>query len=395
MDLVVDAAYGTGLSRPYDPPDPGAAAVLAVDIPSGLSGLTGRVVGGPGGEGGGGPGVAGGASGGPGGAVRANRTVTFAAYKPGLLLGSGPEYAGAVEVADIGLGALAAEGASTWLVTDADVAATWPARGRQAHKWQSAVQVVAGSPEMYGAPGLVARGALRAGAGYVRVGVPGAPPGGGLPPGEHVTHRLPALDWEAEVAEGMSRVKALVVGPGLGEGVAGGAGPGSAVARLLAMSSVPAVVDADGLRALRDLDTVATLAKNRPGPMVLTPHEGEYARLVGRPPQDDRIADVRAAAAHSGAVVLLKGSPTVVADPGGRVLIVNAGSARLATAGTGDVLSGAIGAFLARGLPALEAAALAAHCHGRAAGMGRKEGLVAGDLPDLLSAWLSEVVPCP
>jgi NAD(P)H-hydrate epimerase len=161
------------------------------------------------------------------------------------------------------------------------------------------------------------------------------------------------------------------------------------------MSSVPAVVDADGLRALRDLDTVAAVAKARPGSVVLTPHEGEYARLVGRPPQDDRISDVRATAEHSGAVVLLKGSPTVVAEPGGRVLIVNAGSARLATAGTGDVLSGAIGAFLARGLPALEAAALAAHCHGRAAGLGPSEGLVASDLPDLLSAWLSEVVRCP
>ena len=156
------------------------------------------------------------------------------------------------------------------------------------------------------------------------------------------------------------------------------------------MSSVPAVVDADGLRALGDLDTVAAVAKARPGPLVLTPHEGEYARLVGRPPADDRIADVRAVAARTGAVVLLKGSPTVVAEPGGRVLLVNAGSSRLATAGTGDVLSGAIGAFLARGLPALEAAALAAHCHGRAAWTGRPEGLVAGDLPDLLSAWLSE-----
>jgi ADP-dependent NAD(P)H-hydrate dehydratase / NAD(P)H-hydrate epimerase len=385
-DLVVDAAYGTGLSRAYDPPDPGAAMVLAVDIPSGLSGVTGRVIGDRGADGRGG---------GSGGAMRADRTVTFAAYKPGLLLGSGPEHTGAVEVADIGLGALAAAGASTWLVTDSDVARMWPARGRQAHKWQNAVQVVAGSPEMYGAPWLVARGALRAGAGYVRVGVPGAPPGGGLPPGEHVTHRLPELGWEGEVAAGMSRVRALVIGPGLGDRVAGGAGPDSAVARLLTMSSVPAVVDADGLRALGDLDTVAAVTSAREGSVVLTPHEGEYARLVGRPPEDDRISDVRATARRSGAVVLLKGSPTVVAEPGGRVLIVNAGSARLATAGTGDVLSGAIGAFVARGLPALEAAALAAHGHGRAAGLGRREGLVASDLPDLISDWLSEVVRCP
>ncbi len=100
----------------------------------------------------------------------------------------------------------------------------WPVRPRQAHKWQSAVQIVAGSPGMYGAPWLVARGAMRAGAGYALVGVPGAPPGGGLPPGEYVTHRLPAEGWEAEVAAGLDRVKALVIGPGLGAEVAGGVG---------------------------------------------------------------------------------------------------------------------------------------------------------------------------
>jgi NAD(P)H-hydrate epimerase len=366
-DLVIDAAYGTGLSRPYGPPDPGGAPVLAVDIPSGLSGLTGRPIG-------------------PA-AVRAAGTVTFAAYKPGLLLADGPEHAGPIELADIGLGALVDRAASTGLVEDTDVARSWPPRPRQAHKWQSAVQIVAGSPDMYGAPWLVARGALRAGAGYARVGVPGAPPGGGLPPGEQVTYRLSAEDWDQEVvALGLDRVRALVVGPGLGPG----AGP--EVGRLLAAAPVPAVVDADGLRAFPDPAAASTVIKSRSAPTVLTPHEGEYARLVGRPPGEDRIADVRAVAEQTGAVVLLKGGPTVVAAPDGRVLVVAAGSARLATAGTGDVLSGAIGAFLARGLPALEAAAYAAQCHGRAAGLGPALGLVASDLPDLMSRWLSEVV---
>jgi NAD(P)H-hydrate epimerase len=370
--LVVDAAYGTGLSRPYLPPDPAGAPVVAVDIPSGLSGLTGLPVGDT--------------------AVRAVRTVTFAAYKPGLLLGAGPEHAGEVELADIGLGRLAESTASAWLITDDDVLRWWPARARQAHKWQTAVQIVAGSPGMYGAPLLVARGALRAGAGYARVGVPGAPSGGGLPPGEYVTHSLPAHDWDQQVATGLGRVRALVVGPGLGEGAQDGAGPDSAVGRLLLAAPVPAVVDADGLRAFADLEAVAAVAKNRTAGTVLTPHEGEYARLVGRPPGEDRLADVRAVAARAGAVVLLKGSPTVVAGPDGEVLVANAGTARLATAGTGDVLSGVIGAFLARGLPVLEGAALAAHCHGRAAARGPSEGLVASDLPDLVSAWLSEVV---
>jgi NAD(P)H-hydrate epimerase len=303
-----------------------------------------------------------------------------------LLLGVGPEHSGVVTLVDIGLGALVDEAASAWLVTDADVARLWVARPRNAHKWQSAVQVVAGSPHMHGAPWLVGRGAFRAGAGYVRVGIPGAPPGGGLPPGEQVAVALPAHGWDREVGAGLDRVQALVVGPGLGPDQA------SEVAGLLGVAAVPAVVDADGLGALGNLDAAAAVLRSRQAPTVLTPHEGEYARLVGKPPGADRIGDVREVAARTGAVVLLKGSPTIVASPEGRALVVNAGSSRLATAGTGDVLSGVIGAFLARGLPALEAAALAAHTHGRAAGRGAAEGLMASDLPDLIAAWLSEVV---
>jgi hydroxyethylthiazole kinase-like uncharacterized protein yjeF len=213
-----------------------------------------------------------------------------------------------------------------------------------------------------------------------------------LPPGEQVTHPLPAHNWDQEVAAGLDRVRALVIGPGLGVGAGQRAGPESAVGRLLLSAAVPAVVDADGLRAFPNPDAVAAVARNRAALTVLTPHEGEYARLVGRPVGNDRIAEVRAVAARGHAVVLLKGSPTVVAGPDGRVLVTDAGTARLATAGTGDVLSGVIGAFLARGIPPLEAAALGAHCHGRAAALGPKEGLVASDLPKLVSEWLSGVV---
>jgi NAD(P)H-hydrate epimerase len=296
-------------------------------------------------------------------------------------------------VASIGLEALAAGVARMWVVVDADVARLLPRRPRETHKWQSAVQVVAGSPAMYGAPLLVATGAMRAGAGYALVGVPGAPPGGGLPPGEHVARALPERGWDREVAESAGRARALVIGPGLGalaRTPEGGTGPGTPVGRLLAATSVPAVVDADGITALGDLDAVRAVTTERSAAVVLTPHAGEYARLTGHPPGDDRIDAARTAAAASGAVVLLKGSPTVVAGPDGRVLIVTSGTSRLATAGTGDVLSGVIGAFLARGVPAWEAAALGAHCHGRAAGLGPAEGLVASDLPDLVSAWLSD-----
>jgi hydroxyethylthiazole kinase-like uncharacterized protein yjeF len=365
-DLVLDAAFGTGLSRPYHPPDPANATVLAVDIPSGLSGITGLPVG-------------------DGGAVPAGATVTFAALKPGLLLGRGPELAGDVEVADIGLGSLAESAAGAWLVTDDDVAAGLPRRPRETHKWRSAVQVIAGSRAMPGAAVLVATSTMRAGAGYALVGVPGGPEGGGLPPGEYVAGGLPEQGWAADAAASSERVQAIVAGPGL-------AGARSEVAALLESTSVAAVVDADGLTGLGTFEEVGRLTASRKAQVVLTPHEGEYKRLMGRAVSEDRVADVREAAKLSGAVVLLKGSTTVVASPDGRVLFAAAGSPRLATAGTGDVLSGVIGAFIARGLPPFEAAAYAAHCHGRAASLGPAEGLVASDLPRLVSVWLSGIV---
>jgi NAD(P)H-hydrate epimerase len=353
-DLVVDAAYGTGFRGSYQAPDPGGAPVLAVDIPSGVDGLTGAAC---------------------AGAVRADATVTFAALKPGLLQGDGPDRAGRVEVADIGLDARWA--AHAHLVERADVAAWLPARPREAHKYWAAVAVVAGSPGMTGAALLAARGALRAGSGYVRLAPPGVPPAD-LPPGEHVVVPVPAAGWAAAVLDGLDRrFRACVVGPGLGRGD----GVAAEVRALVARAPVPVVVDGDGLVALGERPAV-------PG-AVLTPHDGEYARLMGAPPGDDRLAAARALAAATGAVVLLKGPLTVVAQPDGEVLLAAEGDARLATAGSGDVLAGVIGAFLAMGLPPARAAAAAAVVHGAAAHLGFRRGLVAGDLPELLAATLS------
>jgi NAD(P)H-hydrate epimerase len=374
-DLVIDAAYGTGFRGRYSPPDPGDTPVLAVDIPSGMNGDTGAV----GEQGGGEDGM------GPDGALAAVATVTFQAYKPGLLLGEGPPRCGQVVVADIGLGPGVDEIASAWLVTDWE-ARSLPARPRNTHKWQSAVMVVAGSPGMMGAPALVSRSAMRAGAGYVRLGVPGAALDT-LPSGESVGVALPGTDWEGPAAEAAKRCRSLVVGPGLGisESV------GRSLAELLARVELPVLIDADGINAMGSVDRLRDVVSARPvgAATVITPHDGEYARLTGGPPGTDRLAAVRSFAARSGAVVLLKGATTVVAAPDGRAWFATAGSPRLATAGTGDVLSGIIGAFLARGVPAPEAAAIAAHVHGRAAQHGRAVGLVAGDLPDLVSDWLS------
>src|SRR3954447_6731615 len=174
-DLVIDAAYGTGFRGEYEPPDPGGAPVLAVDVPSGP-------------------------------VMRACATVTFAALKPALLLGDGPERAGRGEVADIGLDVSSAR---IHLVEDDDVVAAYPRRPRDAHKWQSAVYVAAGSPGMLGAPMLTAGAAMRTGAGYVRLGVPGGSIDD-FPPSEVVGVPLPAVRWHTDVLAALDRCKALV-----------------------------------------------------------------------------------------------------------------------------------------------------------------------------------------
>jgi len=333
--------------------------VLAVDIPSGVNGLTGEAA---------------------EGAVHAARTVTFAALKPGLLFGEGAERCGIVDVVDIGLDVSRA-GAS--LVESADVAHWLPPRERDTHKWKSAAWVAAGSPGMTGAAQMCSLAAMRAGAGLVCLGVPGldAPP----TPVEVIGRPLPREGWDADVLAELDRFKALVVGPGLGRSDAQGA----AVRGLLSRAPTPAIVDADGLYALESVDRAAEVISGRSQATVLTPHEGEFAHLAGEKVGGDRLDATRRLAAATGATVLLKGSTTTVVDPDGRVLLSATGDARLATAGTGDVLSGVIGAFLAQGLDGLRAAASGAWVHGTAARLGWPRGLVSGDLLDLLPAVLS------
>ena len=168
-DLVVDAAYGTGFSGAYEPPDPGRADVLACDVPTGVDGDTGAVA----------------------KAVRADETVAFGALKPGLLLGEGPEHAGRVHVEPLGLDCSRAR---AWLVEDPDVGLV-PPRPRQGHKWNAAALVVAGSPGMLGAAQLCATAAMRGGAGYALLASPGCA-AADLPPGEHVGRSLPAQGWD-------------------------------------------------------------------------------------------------------------------------------------------------------------------------------------------------------
>lgn len=360
-DLLIDAAFGTGLNRPWSPPDragDGSSDVLAVDIPSGVNGLTGEV---------------------GGGALAATRTVTFAALKPGLLLYPGRRLAGSVSVADIGLDVASA---MAHLLTTADVVEHWPRRPDDAHKWRAACWVVAGSPPMRGAASLASLGALRSGAGYVRLSVPGAEADASVPT-EVVFHRLPSAGWHREIDA--SRFRSLVVGPGLGRSPE----TVTSVRALAVEATVPLVLDGDALAAIgRDVGEVVAEAKV---PVVLTPHDGEYEVLAGRRPGADRLAAARSLA-ETGAVVVLKGPTSVVAGPGGAAHFVTSGDARLATAGTGDVLAGMIGALLAQGTTPLLSASLATHVHGLAASLLPPVGLIAGDLLGAIPAALASAL---
>jgi NAD(P)H-hydrate epimerase len=376
-DLAIDAMFGTGFKGSLKGDAAFAATamtragcpVLAVDIPSGVNGLTGAV---------------------DGTAVEAVATVCLAGLKPGLVLYPGAGLAGDIDVADIGIDPNSPP-ASLGLIEAIDVAGWLPPRPPESHKWSvGGVYVVGGSQGMTGAVMLAARAALRAGAGIVVAGLPGdaAARASG---GEVITRPLPAtsggsLDEDAakDVLDGLDRFRALVVGPGLGRS----ASTVAAVRRLVGEAPVPLILDADGLNALDgDVDLLAA----RPAATIVTPHAGEYARLAGEPVGDDRVAAARRLAERAGAVVLLKGSRTVVADPTGRAALNATGGPWLATAGTGDVLSGVVGALAARGLPAFRAAAAGAWLHGRAADFAGHEGLVAGDLIDALPTVLSRL----
>ncbi len=360
-DLVIDAAFGTGFRGSFAAPvvSPGTP-VLAVDIPSGVDGLTGVA---------------------SEHVLRADVTVTFAALKPGLVLSPGLELAGKVTAADIGLDV---SRASAHLVGAAAVASWLPDTPAGAHKWQRAVWLVAGSPGMAGAAALSSAAAARSGAGYVRLSTPGGHPISAAV--EAVITDLPAEAWDARVLGELGRFEALVIGNGLGTASSTAAAIRATVEGATAQG-VPTVVDADGLTAL------GTSAAALVGPAtVLTPHDGEFARLAGHPPGPDRLDAARRLAVELGCVVLLKGRATVVAAPDGSVLVSTTGLPRLATAGTGDVLAGLIGGLLAQGLPPWRAAAAGAFLHGWAGALGWERGLVAGDLPDLLPLAFAEVV---
>ena len=360
-DLVIDGMLGIGGKGGLREPGAALAAaaadgpgvVVAVDLPSGVDAGTGEVA---------------------GAAVRADVTVTFGTWKPGLLIDPAASLTGAAELIDIGLGPCLGPPAVSALQA-ADVAALLPRPGAESDKYRRGVLgVVAGSTRFTGAATLAVGGALRGGAGMIRlvsaahaaeiarqhwpeavITVVGrdASPAAGLA----AAGAVPA----AEAVAAAGQVQAWVAGPGMGTDD----DAATLLARVLA-SDLPVLVDADGL-------TIAAGDRGllrRDAPTLITPHAGELARLLGTERaavEARRLAHARQAAAELGVTVLLKGSTTVIAGPDGGPALVNAtGTSWLATAGSGDVLSGLAGALLAQGLSPAEAGAAGAYLHGLA-----------------------------
>jgi hydroxyethylthiazole kinase-like uncharacterized protein yjeF len=346
-NLIVDGLLGIGASGPVraelvplvEFAEHSAAPVLAVDLPSGVDPQTGEV---------------------QGPAITAELTVCLGALKTGLLVGQGPVRSGRIELIDIGIGQelgepeLARYGA-------ADVERLLPRPAADDDKYTRGVVGVAAGSEQY-------PGAAQLAVGSARLGGVGAVRYAGFAHRE-VSRRFPDV-LVSETVTLAGRVQAWTVGPGLGTDQ-------HAVASLEAVLSqdVPVLVDADGLNLLVSR---RELLEARSAPTVLTPHDREFARLFGEV-GPDRVGAARRAAASCGAVVLLKGFATVIATPDGRCLVNPTGHPSLATAGSGDVLSGFIGSLLAAGLHPLDAAAVGAYLHGRAARSAAEHGPVTAD----------------
>lgn len=381
-DCVVDCLLGTGFSGAPREPVAGvieainaqAAPVVACDVPSGVDASTGEVA---------------------GPAVSARLTATFHGPKVGLYVAPGAFHAGEVRVVEIGVprGAPLPEGAGLIAPRSLDLV---PARARAGSKFDSGTVVVAGGARgLTGAPCMAARAAMRTGAGYVQVAVPAAAEASfELRLLEAMTVALPdeegahVPDGAARVQELAGRAGCVVLGPGLGrtEGA-------FEFARVTARAvDCPLLLDADGLNA--HAGALESL-RSRSAPTVLTPHAGELGRLLERDSDaisTHRLASTREAAERSGAVVLLKGDDTIVAAPGGPVAISPGATPALATAGTGDVLAGIIGALLAKGLDPLEAAGTAVVAHVRAGRAAAErvgaDHVIAGDVIDAIPAGM-------
>jgi hydroxyethylthiazole kinase-like uncharacterized protein yjeF len=373
-DVIIDALFGTGFhgepradaARTIEAINAARSPVVSVDLPSGVDASTGEVA---------------------GASVNAAMTVTFHGLKVGLEVAPGRFRAGEVVVADIGLEPLDTEHK---LVTPAILGAIPRRRADQNKYTAGTVLLVGGSRGLTGAPCLAAEAAFRADAGYVAVAVPDST----LAVFEQrllEAVKLPCPEDDGKISpravepivEFAAKAGALALGPGLGRG----RGPNEVVRRLLEELDRPAVVDADGLYDLEPFD--------RSAPTVLTPHEGELARLLGEESEwvaAHRLEAVRRAAERFGCVCLLKGADTLIAAPGQGVLVSALGTPALATAGSGDVLTGIVAAFLAKGVEPRLAAAAAAAAQQLASTLIPQSGAIASDIVGALPLVLDAPV---
>jgi hydroxyethylthiazole kinase-like uncharacterized protein yjeF len=369
-DAVVDALFGAGLDRPVEGTARGlidamnrAPCIYAVDLPSGINGTTGAVM---------------------GAAVNATETITFFRRKPGHVLLPGRLHCGSVQVADIGIpsSVLARIAPQTFVNGQPLWRAGFPQPRPGGHKYgRGHTVVVSGGIASTGAARLAARGALRAGAGLVTLASPRAALV--VNAAANLAVMVRPVDGAAELAEFLAdgRRNAVVLGPG------GGVGAEMRALVSAALSGERAVVlDADALTSFADApaDLIAAIGRHK-GPTVLTPHEGEFARLFKSMPDvtgaPSKLERARAAAKATNAVCLLKGSDTVIAAPDGRAAITENAPPWLATAGSGDVLAGFIAGLLAQGMAGFEAASAGAWLHGET-GSAAGPGLIAEDLPE-------------
>ena len=391
-DLIVDALFGTGFHGPAQgvpaalivAANRSGTPILAVDVPSGIDAATGAAD----------PPV-----------IQATATVTMGLPKVGLVQFPAAAYAGRLFVADIGIPQAVVDDAPirTELVRAAWVDRVFPRRRADGHKGTYGhVYVVAGARGFAGAAVLAARGAIRGGAGLVTVAIPRSlvtVPTASLP--EAMTLPLPETDagtLSAE-AEGVIREAVAAVDGkhpavvAIGPGLTTHADVVGVVRRLIPMLGGPVVADADALNALGG--NPAPL-RDAPGPVVITPHPGELARLMGASigeVQRDRVAAARAAASSTRAVTILKGARTVVASPDGRAAIIPNGNGAMGTGGTGDVLTGVVAAFLGQRLPAWDAAVCAAYLHGLAGDLAApgELGLLSHEVADAIPRALALV----
>jgi hydroxyethylthiazole kinase-like uncharacterized protein yjeF len=372
--LIVDAIFGAGLDRDvgdelkllFSALDKSGLPIVSIDIPSGVDGASGQV---------------------RGAAIKANLTVTFFRNKPGHLLTPGRDLCGEVVLADIGIpnSVLDEIGAKAW--ENGPHLWSIPKVEREAHKYSRGhCIVVSGGPLQTGATRLSATAALRAGAGAVTlIGGRDAL----LVQAASVTAVMTKpFETRAELRELLGgKVNAVVIGPGAGVTDA------TREHALDILELAPAaVLDADAITVFKDApETLFQAIKARTDrPVVLTPHEGEFTRLFGEL-DGSKLESARIAAERSGAIIVYKGSDTVIAAPDGRAAINANAPPGLGTAGSGDVLAGIIGGFLAQQMPGFEAAAAAVYVHGAAASLFERPGLISEDLPDLIPRALTAI----